>query len=32
MMNLLAFAVVAVGLGTPFLVPLLWGFEQPSPS
>jgi hypothetical protein len=30
-MNLLAFAVVAIGLGTPFLVQLLWGqLEQPN--
>ena len=25
MLNLLAFVVVAVGLATPFVVPLIWG-------
>ena len=34
MLNLLAFVVVAVGLATPFVVPLMWGqLENPdSPS
>ena len=25
MLSLLAFAVVAIGLATPFVVPLMWG-------
>ena len=30
MLNLLAFVVVAVGLATPFVVPLMWGrLENP---
>ena len=33
MLNLLAFVVVAVGLATPFVVPLMWGqLENPESS